>query len=144
METEIMPGVFLTDFRTKKSDSNLEAILDDHLQYQHKKELLEADIKELNLQVHNLKRSNTEMIEVYREDPDPLYKEAIEENLILMGKKKKLSEELMKLLLELDDLYPQYPLVSTNDGPCFENEDNRLEDTNNNIQENEEEEGIYL
>lgn len=98
METEIMPGVFLTDFRQKKPE-NFEGISNENLQYQYKKELLEADIKELNLQLHNLKRSNTELIEAYREDPDPLYREAIEENLILMGKKKKLCEVFFCLFL---------------------------------------------
>jgi len=107
----------------------------------NKKELLEADIKELNLQVRNLKQSNTELIEFYRDDPDPLYREAIEENLILLGKKKKLAEELSKLLLELDDLYPQYPIDSASDGPCFANDEGTPDVAD--IQENEEE-GIYL
>lgn len=97
METEIMPGVYLTDFRQKAE--NLGQISKESLEYQNKKELLEADIRELNLQVLNLKRSNDELIEAYKEDPDPLYREAIEENLILMGKKKKLSEVFHFLVL---------------------------------------------
>lgn len=54
------------------------------------------------------------------------------------------------MLFELDDLYPQSP-VSTSDGPCFEKEDTIEEETKiefnqnqENIQEEEEEEGIYL
>lgn len=110
-----------------------------------KKELLEADIREAELQLKNLKRSNEELIEALREDPDPVYKEAIEENLIVMSKKKKLVEELRKLLDELQHLYPDDQInYGTDDGPQMNNfEDNETESTNY-TNKDEQDEGVYL
>lgn len=50
--------------------------------------MLEADIAEIEFQVHHLIRSNKELLEEIKTDPDPVYKEAIEENIQVVLKKR--------------------------------------------------------
>jgi hypothetical protein len=96
MEKEIMPGIYISDFRSVNKDNETTGDFDapsvdeETTQYLLKKEVLEADIKEVGQQIEHLKRSNTILIEEYRTDPDPVYREAIEENLFVLTKKKKL------------------------------------------------------
>jgi hypothetical protein len=53
--------------------------------------VLEADIAEIELQVFHLIRSNKELLAEMKTDPDPVYREAIEENIqVVLNKRKQL------------------------------------------------------
>jgi hypothetical protein len=101
MEKEIMPGVYLSDYRKVFDEAPIGNDSKPFAPQSSKKELLEADILELNNQIRHLIRSNNELLEAYRDDPDPVYRESIEENLFLVSKKKKLVEVRSHYLLLL-------------------------------------------
>eukprot|EP01124_Arcella_intermedia_P018119 TRINITY_DN25086_c0_g1_i1.p1 TRINITY_DN25086_c0_g1~~TRINITY_DN25086_c0_g1_i1.p1 ORF type:complete len:120 (-),score=36.54 TRINITY_DN25086_c0_g1_i1:24-383(-) len=64
--------------------------------------VIDADINELKNQIFHLKRSNDEMLEELRESgEDPVYREAIVENLKLIVKKKEKIARLEELRQEL-------------------------------------------
>jgi hypothetical protein len=95
-EKEIMPGVYLTDFRRKDaqpSSTTIQALADPRSVL----DAIELDIQELENSIKHLKRSNIEMEEYLRTDPDEDIKNAIEENVIIMLKREKQILQLREL-----------------------------------------------
>lgn len=110
-EVEVMPGVYITDYRTGASTSQptsqslqparssnpptnsqntsnppLHCDSDPHIT--HDINLLENSIK-------HLIRSNVELAKAMEEDPDPVFAEAIQENLNVIAKRKLQMNELL-------------------------------------------------
>lgn len=98
-EKEILPGVYLTDFRKKEDKKNVIEII-------NSKENMVEDviytINELENSIKHLKRSNEELKIYYKEDPDPLYTDCIKDNESLIKKQSERIDYLKSVLLKLD------------------------------------------
>ena len=89
-EKEILPGVYLTDFRKKSSSSSLTDMTQVSI----------LDLQELQNKMYHLRRSNQEMQEFDPEAKDDVIQESIRENEVLLAEYEQ-QEKLMKLQLEM-------------------------------------------
>jgi hypothetical protein len=96
-EKEILPGVYMTDFRRRKpTNTSTTNSASTHTQAQ----ISAHDLKELQNKIFHLQRSNEEMNAFDVNKEDSVIQEAINENLILLEKYKQ-KEKIMKMELEL-------------------------------------------
>jgi len=105
--------LYVTDYRKKTNqakDSDESKKMEENLtketvtfvrDLENEIQVIDADIKELELQIFHLVRSNEELMEEIKVDPDPIYKEAIRENLDVIIKKKERISELEELREQL-------------------------------------------
>lgn len=97
-EKEILPGVYLTDYRKEKKSSIIDIINSN----ENMMEDIIYTINELENSIKHLKRSNEELQNYYKDDPDPLYIEYIEDNKNLIIKQSKRIEDLKSVLKKID------------------------------------------
>lgn len=97
-EKEILPGVYLTDFRKKSSSSSSSAAASSSLTDMTQVSIL--DLQELQNKMYHLRRSNQEMQEFDPEAKDDVIQESIRENEVLLAEYEQ-QEKLMKLQLEM-------------------------------------------
>ncbi|KAL6058584.1 hypothetical protein QOT17_014753 [Balamuthia mandrillaris] len=121
---EVMPGVYLTDFRehTQREgaeDGSGEGGATVNLM------AVQLRIKELQHSVTHLKRSNRELGEALLEERDPVLEEAIQENLQVIAKRE-------QLILDLQACLPEHALQD--DTPT----------TNASAASNPEDDGMYI
>ncbi|EFA82667.1 hypothetical protein PPL_04361 [Heterostelium album PN500] len=81
--------------------------------YSTEEELLQFNIEDVTKFIANLEKSNVELASAYIEDPDPVYYEAMTENVAIIEKKKNQLIELQNLLLEKQGLFI-YNIVTYN------------------------------
>jgi len=80
-EKKVFDGVYITDFRQKPTSAAppSAAVLS---QPDNVSAALQADIQEIQTSTSHLKRSIVELQKAFEQDPDPVYSEAIQENLV--------------------------------------------------------------
>eukprot|EP01126_Amoeba_proteus_P016164 TRINITY_DN1742_c0_g1_i3.p1 TRINITY_DN1742_c0_g1~~TRINITY_DN1742_c0_g1_i3.p1 ORF type:complete len:194 (-),score=47.54 TRINITY_DN1742_c0_g1_i3:80-661(-) len=116
-EREVLPGVFIQDFRLANQNQGCSSTENTQLQetiqmLQRPENLLatlEEDVKELETQVFHLLRSNKEILAEIQIDPDPVFHDAVRENIDLILKKRQRIKELNKLKEELSKKIAQFP-----------------------------------
>lgn len=79
-EKEVMPGVYITDFREKTPEEKYRSIMSRVNDPDSIAEDIKATIAELENSLGHLKRSNEELRIAYETDPDEIYIESIKEN----------------------------------------------------------------
>eukprot|EP01117_Protostelium_nocturnum_P020148 TRINITY_DN8942_c0_g1_i1.p2 TRINITY_DN8942_c0_g1~~TRINITY_DN8942_c0_g1_i1.p2 ORF type:complete len:126 (+),score=47.99 TRINITY_DN8942_c0_g1_i1:120-497(+) len=123
-EVQVMEGVYLSDFRKPQGNNDNN--------FPKTSEEIYFEIQELENSIKHLIRSNIELSEANQIEEDIVYKEAIEENkLVISGKQQQL--KLLKLWLEKWKVSQQnsaHPSSSHNQPPSKEEE--------------KEEEGVFL
>jgi hypothetical protein len=82
---------------TLRGDQRLEAGVDEEKRYDElRREILAAELVELEISLSNLRRTVNELQEIYKEDPDPVYKDAIEEDVELISKRERQIAKIRK------------------------------------------------
>lgn len=105
-EKQIAPGVYMTDFRDRnpigqqnRTTSYGATVYSDASQYEHP-EIAEARVQELLNSITHLERSNKELAEFKETDPDPLWQETIDENIVVIAKQKAEINQILTIVKE--------------------------------------------
>ncbi len=100
-EVEISPGVYMTDYRSSSSSSSTTTTTTSANNAANSNcgtQLnIAFELTEIENSIKHLIRSNVELARAMEDDPDPIYSESIQENLVLIEKRNKRKNELLKL-----------------------------------------------